>query len=276
MGKDAGPVLEIEKFSRFPMFHRTYPKPKGGIAMAEARRTRKERSDKGFVQINDRDKEALLWIGEQYATRFDQLQNLLGRHPGRGAKHKTWISLNAVRLVANRWSRAGLVQVRKITVEDPPWVWLSAQGLRQFHLPYKFYAPTLGSLKHLFAINEVRIGLECDQPEGRWESERTLRAGRKLGKGERFPHLPDAEFSLNGEIIAIEVERSPKKPEKLLTNLKELTACYSQVWYFVTEKTHSGLFEARDKLLPGYRERLSISAYLIEDDDEGDEEDEEA
>ncbi len=243
--------------------------------MAEVRHTRKARSDKGDVQINDRDIEALLWTGEQYAVRFDQLQNLLGRNPGRGAKHKTWISLNAVRLVANRWSRAGLVQVRKITVEDPPWVWLSAQGLRQFHLPYKFYAPTLGSLKHLFAINEVRLQLESDCPEGHWESERALRAGRRLGKGERFPHLPDAEFRLESRMIGIEVERSQKKPETLLSNLKELTTRYSEVWYYVTEKTHSGLLDAQNQLLPGYRERLHISTYLIEDDDEEEEEDEE-
>jgi hypothetical protein len=241
--------------------------------MAEARHTRKERSDKGEVQITERDIDALLWTGQQYAARFDQLQTVLGRQAGRGAHYENWISLSAVRLIANRWERARLARVRKLTVGDPAWVWLTLRGLHQFHLPYKCYEPTLGSLAHLFVINEVRLMLELRHPEGHWESERSLRAGLVRSKGERLPHLPDGEFTLKGEIIAIEVERSPKKPDELLEDLEELTEGYEQVWYYVTEKTHNGLFAARKQLVPSAQERLHISTYLIEDDD-GDEEDE--
>ncbi|HLI89091.1 MAG TPA: hypothetical protein VKV37_10420 [Ktedonobacteraceae bacterium] len=233
--------------------------------MAEGQRRRKERCDKGQVQITERDIDALLWIGEQYAARFDQLQTVLGRQAGRGAHYENWISMSAVRLVANRWISARLVEVRKITALDPPWVWLTAQGLRQFHLPYKVYVPTLGSLAHLFAINEVRLILEWNHPAGRWESERSLRAGLVHRKGERFPHLPDGEFGLKGQIIAIEVERSPKKPEELLENLEELTACYAQVWYYATRKTRSGLVEARTRLLPDAQKRLKILTSPTED-----------
>ena len=72
----------------------------------EEKQTRKPRSDKGRVQLRERDLTSLRWIAEQYAVRLDQLRNLLGRDAGRGAKEKGVISENAVRLVVSRWKRA--------------------------------------------------------------------------------------------------------------------------------------------------------------------------
>src|SRR6266700_1459111 len=169
-------------------------------------RSRKACNDKGSIQFNDRDRRVLPWIGEQSAARLDQVQTLLGLESGRGAKEPGMISENATRLVVNRWKRAGLVEYKKMTVEDPAWIWLKARGLQELNLPYKLYIPTLGKLDHLFAINEVRLFLEDTYPAGVWTCERALRSGSLRTSGRKFPHLPDGIYALNQERIAIEVE----------------------------------------------------------------------
>ena len=177
--------------------------------------TRKRRSDHGQVQLTDRDLWVLPWIAQQAAIRLDQVQNLLGREAGRGAKEEGWISENAARLVVNRWRRAKLVEYKKITVEEPGWVWLTTTGLHAFELPYKLYEPSLARLEHLFAVNEVRLELERRGPAGTWQSERELRTGRTYSKGESFAHLPDALYLTQEGTIGIEVELTPKKPGDL-------------------------------------------------------------
>ena len=219
---------------------------------------RKERSDKGHVQLTDRDQWALQWIAEQYATRLDQVQNLLGRQSGRGAKEEGLISENAARLVVNRWSRAKLVEYKKITVEDPGWVWLTVAGLHAFELPYKMYEPSLAKLAHLFAVNEVRLQIEDERSDGTWKCERRLRTGLTYVKGDTPAHLPDALYVTREGVIAIEVELTPKKPMDLQFILQELAEMYSQVWYFVTDTAHKGVVGAKNRLNESLAERIFI------------------
>src|SRR5947207_13125317 len=134
----------------------------------EKKPPRKTRSDKGRVQLPDRDLRSLRWIAEQYAIRLDQLQRLLGWEAGRGAKEEEYISENAARLVVARWKRARLVEYRKFTVEDPSWTWLTAHGLQELDLGYNVSEPTLPKLKHLFMFNQVRMQLEERQHRGMW------------------------------------------------------------------------------------------------------------
>ncbi|SRR6266487_2126167 len=232
---------------------------------------RKVRSDKGHVQLTDRDQWALRWIAEQYAVRLDQIQNLLGRQAGRGAKEDGEITENAARLVVNRWKRAKLVEYKKITVEDPGWVWLTATGLHAFELPYKMYEPSLAKLTHLFAVNEVRLQLEDERSDGTWKSERVLRAGLAHAKGDVLPHLPDALYTMRTGTAAIEVELTPKKPADLQIILEELTENYSQVWYFVADAAYNGVVAAQKRLNELLAERICVSpcpGWHDEDEDE--------
>jgi hypothetical protein len=216
----------------------------------EKKQPRKTRSDKGRVQLRDRDVMSLRWIAQQYAIRHDQLQRLLGREAGRGAKEEDFISENAARLVVARWKRARLVEYRKFTVEDPGWIWLTAHGLQELGLAYKAYEPSLAKLEHLFMVNEVRLMLEEKQLDGEWRSERELRAGVSYVKGDAPAHMVDAEWISQEGTAAIEVELSAKKPTELQRILHELTATYSLVCYYVTDDTRNGVLAAQQRLDP--------------------------
>jgi len=218
------------------------PDARKGMPMEKKRKTR---ADKGFVRLRDRDLKSLSWIAEQYAVCLDQLQRLLGREAGRGAKEEDFISENAARLVVARWKRARLVEYRKFTVEDPAWVWLTAHGLQELGLGYKAYEPSVSKLEHFFMVNEVRLMLEEEQPSGRWRSERELRAGVSYIKGDAPAHMVDGTWTTGEGTAGIEVELSPKKPAELQRILRELTATYPQVWYYVTDATRSGVLAAR-------------------------------
>lgn len=207
---------------------------------------RKTRSDKGQVQLNYRDFDSLHWIAEQYAARLDQLQTLLGRKAGRGAKTEGVISENAARLVVSRWKRAHLAEYKRFVVEEPGWVWLTAHGLSELGLGYKAYEPSLGKQEHLFEVNVVRLRLEKADPDGTWRSERSLRAGVSYVKGDAPIHMPDATWKTEKGTAAIEVELSPKKPEVLHKILNALTSTYLQVWYYVTDETRHGILAARN------------------------------
>jgi hypothetical protein len=85
--------------------------------------SRKQRSDAGKTLWTDRDEFALTWIGQQYGIRLDHLQWLLGRYPGRGAKHTNWISEGAARDVVTRWKQSKWVKVERIRAREAFWVW---------------------------------------------------------------------------------------------------------------------------------------------------------
>lgn len=238
--------------------------------MQETKRPRKTRSDKGRVQLRDRDLTSLRWIAEEYAIRLDQLQQLLGREAGPGSKEEDFISDNAARLVVARWKRAHLAEYRKFLVEDPGWVWLTAHGLQELGLPYKVYEPSLSKLEHLFMVNEVRLMLETQQPDGTWRSEREMRAGVSYIKGDAPAHMPDAEYITRDGIVAIEVELSAKKPAELQRVLRELTDAYSQVWYYVTDTTRKGLLAAKERLDPVTANSILVLTHpqWVEEDEE--------
>jgi hypothetical protein len=193
---------------------------------------------------------SLYWIAEEYAARLDQLQRVLGHQIDCDAKDEHGMSENATRLIVNRWKRAHLVEYRKFTAEDPGWVWLTAHGMWQLGLPYKAYEPSLSKLEHRFMVNEVRLMLEEELPNGSWLCKRDVRAVVSSIKGHAPSHLPDAEFVTKEGTIAIEVELSAKKPAELQRVLQELTAIYSQVWYYVTDATRNSLLAAKERLDP--------------------------
>jgi len=175
-----------------------------------SRKPRKPRSDRG-PRLTERNHKALSWIGQQYAVRLDQLQIVLARlgEPGQYAtkpKEKGRLTRKRTMDLVRRWERLGLVNSGRFLHGDPAWVWLSVEGLhavRQQIGDLRSFEPTPARLSHLFFCNQARLLVEEREPDGVWQSERQLRAGRK--PGENQPHLPDGLLTLpNGHVVAIE------------------------------------------------------------------------
>ncbi len=76
-------------------------------------KSRKTRYDKGSIKANDRDILTLTWVAQQYAARFDDVHELLGRHPGANVNEEG-LSESAVRQVIARWRRAGWIGYQQL------------------------------------------------------------------------------------------------------------------------------------------------------------------
>jgi len=244
---------------------------------AKPQRKRGLRSDIGRIKFLERDEFALTWIGQQYAIRLDQLQWLLGTMAGSTAEHDGWITETAARNVVARWRSAGWVEAEQIRAREPLWIWPTRKGLRKAGLPYNYRdieQTGLDDLKHLYAINEIRL-CECDEKETRWVSERQLLYGLQHPRGKDLLHRPDAiAYWGDGRVIAIEAELSTKITRDLLENLMELVRGeeylrlkneygprraremamgergeFSEIWYFGPPKVRRQVRTARKRLV---------------------------
>jgi hypothetical protein len=132
---------------------------------------------------------------------------------------------------------------------------------------------SLNELSHLYAINEVR--LEWEEEAERWVSERSLWHDVRWEKGKDQLHRPDGELHFSdGQIVAIEVELSQKRPAMLSENLIELIrgeqylqlkekhgatearqksvgmeSRYDEIWYFGPKEVRRQVMRERGKLL---------------------------
>jgi hypothetical protein len=217
-------------------------------------KTRKTRSDKGVVLATVRDLHVMEWIGHQYVARLDQVQGLLSREPG-APMRGTELALPTVRDQVDRWRRAGWAEYYRFLADEPGWVWLSRQGLRMVNQDEVYTArqPAATRLHHLYAVNQVRLGLEAKKHV--WTSERWLKS--QLKKGESKP-IPDGVIATpSGKKIAIEVELSLKKPEELwgkvvrLVRHTELDRMsmryrgYDAIWFYVpSEQLRGAILDA--------------------------------
>ncbi len=239
---------------------------------------RKRRRDAGKKRLNDRDVFALTWIGQQYAIRLDQLQWVLGRFPGHGARHPDWISESSARDAVDRWEQMGYIRAQGIRDKQPFWIWLTRKALTKIGLPYVYRdlkESSLDAVDHLYAINAIRLHLEAVCPDMHWTSERALLRGRIRLKGKTFLHRADGIATYaDGEKVAIEGELSTKKPFELAENLLELLrgedylsskidvgwqtarwmsrgdrSQYDKIWYFAPEKVRKQVRRVRARLL---------------------------
>ena len=205
---------------------------------------RKTRYDRGSIKANDRDILLLTWIADQYAVRFDTIVDLARCYPGPGA-NPNGLSVSAVRQVVDRWRRAGWVEHRQILAGEPPWVWLSRAGLAAFGFTqYKAAPPALNRIRHIHAINCVRLDIQEDGEQ--WMSERMIRAGMfALPQMEaETRHVPDAILVTDEGRVAIEVELTQKKPDEIAHKMHALihawdreayTYAYTGIWYYTPD-----------------------------------------
>lgn len=221
---------------------------------------RKTRADKGLVRITERDIAVLTWIGEQYAVRFDTLQKLLGRRAGEssnGVAEEGKIAVRNVRRILKRWQDMKLVQYRKFLHNEPGWVWLTGKGLREIGFAYRVYTPSAVSLRHFHHVNEVRLRLEKSYEDRlTWKCERALREEyEQLSDAEqRHHHVTDADITVDGKLIGIEVELTQKSSKRLVEIISKLTKQYPAVWYFVNDATQPVI----EKIIEGKTKKIRI------------------
>ncbi len=218
---------------------------------------KKPRRDKGQPRWTKRDLWLLRWIAEQYAVRFDHLQELLSLQPLGETQEEGWLAEATVRHWIERWRKAGILGHASILVGQPGWVWLTRKGLQILGLDYRPWTPNPGRLRHLYYVNEVRILSEARKDTPTWISERRLDSERGLRmRGELVGHLPDGELHFSdGAVIAIEVELSTKMSDRLEEILLEVSQRYHGVWYCVLPRMKPHLEQAIANL-PVYPESI--------------------
>ena len=168
------------------------------------------RRDAGRLRFGPRDTEGLTWVGQQGALRLDQLARLFAHLDSRP------VTPDAARKTVARWTQHGLAEARVIFQGEPPYVWLTANGLKTADLPYPAGEPAVATLQHNRDVTDIRLSLLAGAPHSVWRCERHMRAALASRKrGQTVPHLPDAEVRLaDGRLVAIERERTAKTIER--------------------------------------------------------------
>jgi hypothetical protein len=178
------------------------------------------------VAVSRRDLDTLLWAGEQYAVRLDQLELLLDCGP------------RTVQRTVARLRDAGLAVTRRVLVGEPAWLLPTPTGLKACGSSFGVWQPRLSLIAHVAAVNEVRLHIQGLSPALEWVCERALARDRLAGE-----HLPDALVLLDGGRVAIEVERTIKSRQRVVAILDELCTRFDSVVYFCAPGPHRQLGE---------------------------------
>ncbi len=211
------------------------------------------RPDRGS-RFCEAERACMRWIGEAGGAQFEQVQQVLARlssHPEK-LTNPAMLSVQRTRKKKDRWRNEGLIEYKLFEAKGKGWLWLSRKGMEYVGLgDLRYYEPKLESLRHLYYVNQARLYVEQQRPEDIWKSERLIRYEQPaFSVGKKAPHIPDALlYKPSGEIIAIEVELTLKKRERILEALKELTSTYHRIWYFVAQPVWAP-FEAALAQLP--------------------------
>lgn len=213
-------------------------------------------------RVTDRDLVLLRWIGQQYSVDLEHLRILAGMNTERKTKRTNKVAKVTVWKLIQRWQEMGLVNYQKFEhgADKPGWVWLSVQGLQFAGLDYKYNEPNFMLLAHRREVNNVRLWFEkqADEQEEelQWTSEREwlYLMGGKVG------HIPDAIIIWKGKKLALEIELSRKRSnrlEEIITGILSIEGIDGGV-YFVTSSTENTVKEA----IKGYK---SISIKRLEE-----------
>jgi hypothetical protein len=180
----------------------------------------------GHETLRRRDIDTLVWLGEQYGARVDQLEILLDCGP------------RTVQRVIGRLRDAGLVTTRRLLVGEPTWAIPTSSGLRAAGHAFGAWQPRIGLLAHVTAVNDVRLHVQARSPKSEWVCERLLARER-----ESREHLADALVLLDGQRVAIEVELTVKSRRRVTAILDELSTRFDTVLYFCAPGPHRLLSE---------------------------------
>jgi hypothetical protein len=176
--------------------------------------------------LRRRDLDVLVWLGEQYGARADQLEPLLGCGP------------RTVQRVLARLRHAGLVATRRLIVGEPAWVIPTSAGLQVGGQGFAVWQPRLALLAHVAAVNDVRLHVLSRSPTSEWVPERVLARERQHGE-----HLPDGVVVTDGQRVAVEVELTVKSRRRVTAILDELARRFDATVYFCAPGPHRQLSE---------------------------------
>jgi hypothetical protein len=183
------------------------------------------------MQLSERDRKLLAWIGEQYTVRVDLLAVLMAQHSDDpAAKTRGRVTQQTVSRRVVAWRNAGLVKSSIFLAGTSSTVWLTADGVAAGGLPWRPYEPTLATCAHRHAVGLVRA--EAEAMGLGWVRERELREGL----GGRPLHLPDGVVvskDVRGREwrTAVEVELTRKTEARVSAILRQLLKTYDDVVY---------------------------------------------
>ncbi len=212
------------------------------------------------VELTERDLSVLRWTGEQYATRLDQAQRLLGQQAGVGAQTPGMLSESATRAWLTRMKAIGAIEMDKPYRAQPPYFWLTIAGLRLINLDFKALRPATNTLNHLYWCGQARLYMAVERPSYVWISERRLRSEHaQATRGHhKAPELPDAHLQTDVGVIAIEVELTDKQNARLVSLIRRRVTEYYTVFYFCSRETQSHVEAVKKELAIDVRERLQV------------------
>jgi hypothetical protein len=212
------------------------------------------------MQLSERDRALLAWIGEQYTIRVDLLAVLMAQRSDDPATRATGrVTQQSVSRRVVAWRRAGLVRSRQLEAWSPSTVWLTADGVAAAGLPWRPYEPTLVTVAHRHAVGLVRA--EAEAMGLGWICERELREGL----GGQPLHLPDGVVLSTDDRgkewrTAIEVELTRKTEARVVAILRHLLSRYDDVVYRVHPSAQTVVTRSVKALNTG-SERIRIGPY---------------
>jgi hypothetical protein len=133
----------------------------------------------------------------------------------------------------------GLIeQPRKIIAGHCFYIWLSRRGITQLGLSHAYYTPRASTIKHIYAVNAIRLQFEQNNVPAYWHSARTIKLASKA-------LVPDAELRQADGTIAIKVIDRLELLDITLHDeveaISNLVDHYTKVWCFSNEEVSKDL-----------------------------------
>ena len=205
-------------------------------------------NEKKNVKIKNRDLKVATFIAEQGATRLSTILKYL---------ETSGINIDPreIRRICERLENLQLIK-RKQILAGSAVVWPTREGLKLAGLKIlsgeKVSNPSMELLLHSILVSEVRVVYEANGAQ--WICERKIRG--------LFPnHLPDGLAVYEGEKIIVEIDRTRKEKDRLISIMKLNIFAQSGnsiVDYWVTKDLFQ-FVNAQKQLLPdSIRENVRI------------------
>jgi hypothetical protein len=191
------------------------------------------RRDFGILQTTERDILTLTWIAEQYCISYDHLQRLLAFHTPATTKNPERVAPSTAYNAIERWLKLGYIETpQKVIREHTTYLWVSRKGMKELDLPYAYYTPKASTIRHIYAVNAIRLHMQSYHLSAQWIAQRAIRL-----QTERRP-LPDAHMELQSvPLTALQVTEQQRLAtitlQEEIVTLQALTQRYTRIWYFV-------------------------------------------
>lgn len=224
-------------------------------SIEEIQPMQKSRKDKGQVRITDRDILLIKFVADQYTVHLKQLARINEVLVGRLIEDPT------VRQLVTRWEKLGLVTAKKVYHKKPTFIWVTRKGLDLVgYTNIKATIPSEVIFNHLCALTEIRL---MGEKKGiTFKTERHIRSEQiAKAEGEKFPHVVDAEMTIDHEVYALEVDLTAKKISRAEDIMKEVLSKYVGAYYYVTSESRSVITNVLARLTEEQRKRVRVMDY---------------